>query len=134
MFGVAVHSPEIERASLHIAIPWYTHLYGLPFLAFYPLLAYAYFVKYDQWLVSEEWTFLACTLLGAGHALSFLVTKWSIAAKALTTCVNAKGLDDAELVRVHPLPHKGEGAIVRLDRVERSNLPIEISLTYQADK
>jgi cation-transporting ATPase 13A1 len=83
--AVAVHSPEIERASLHIAIPWYTHLYGLPFLAFYPVLAYAYFVRYDEWLVSEEWTFLACMLLGAGHALSFLVTKWSTAARAWVT-------------------------------------------------
>jgi cation-transporting ATPase 13A1 len=36
-------------------------------------------------LRSEEWTFLACVLLGAGHALSFLVTRWSAKAKAWIT-------------------------------------------------
>jgi hypothetical protein len=83
--SVSVISPEIARASLHIAIPWYTHLYTLPFLSLYPLLAYAYYVKYDQWLVSEEWTFLACVSLGATHALSFLITKWSAGARAWIT-------------------------------------------------
>jgi cation-transporting ATPase 13A1 len=70
---------------LHVAIPWYIHLYTLPFLSLYPLLAYAYYVKYDEWLVSEEWTFLACVVLGAGHALSFLVTKWNAGARAWIT-------------------------------------------------
>ena len=83
--SVSVISPEIARASLHIAIPWYTHLYTVPFLSLYPLLAYAYYVKYDQWLVSEEWTFLACVSLGAAHALSFLITKWSAGARAWIT-------------------------------------------------
>lgn len=83
--SVSVISPEIARASLHIAIPWYTHLYTVPFLSLYPLLAYAYYVKYDQWLVSEEWTFLACVSLGATHALSFLITKWSAGARAWIT-------------------------------------------------
>lgn len=78
-------SPEIAKASLHISTPWYTHLYGLPFVSLYPLLAYAYYVKYDQWLVSEEWTFLACVSLGAGHALSFLITKWNAGARAWIT-------------------------------------------------
>lgn len=80
--SVAVQSNEIAKASLHVALPWYTHLYTIPFLSLYPLLAYAYYVKYDDWLKSEEWTFLACVSLGAGHALSFLVTRWSAGAKA----------------------------------------------------
>lgn len=83
--SVLVDSPEIARASLHVSLPWWTHLYTIPFLSLYPLLAYAYYVKYDEWLVSEEWTFLACVTLGAGHALSFLVTKWSDAARAWIT-------------------------------------------------
>ena len=83
--SVSVISPEIARASLHIAIPWYTHIYALPFLSLYPLLIYAYYVKYDQWLVSEEWTFLACVSLGVSHALSFLITKWNAGARAWIT-------------------------------------------------
>jgi manganese-transporting P-type ATPase len=85
MSRVTVDSPEIARASLHRALPWYTHLYTLPFLSLYPLLAYAYYIRYDDWLGGEEWTFLACVSLGAGHALSFLVTKWSAAARAWVT-------------------------------------------------
>lgn len=70
---------------LHVSIPWQSHVYGYPFLSLYPLLAYTYFVKYDQWLVSEEWTFLACISLGVCHALSFLVTKWNTGARAWIT-------------------------------------------------
>ena len=90
---VSVVSPEIAWASLHKSIPWYRHLYALPFLSLYPVLAYAYFVKYDTWLVSEEWTFLACVSLGAGHALSFLVTRWSTGAKAWVTAKKVNCLE-----------------------------------------
>lgn len=82
---VSVVSPEIERASLHVALPWYSRLYAVPFLSFYPLLAYAYFINYDSWLASEEWTFLACISLGLSHALSFLSTRWSAGARAWIT-------------------------------------------------
>lgn len=61
------------------------HLYAVPFLLLYPLWAYAYYVRYDDWVKSEEWTFLGCVTLGAGHALSFLVTRWSSAARAFIT-------------------------------------------------
>src|SRR5690242_20496064 len=109
---VAIQSPEIASISLHKSIPTHLHLYAIPFLSLYPIWAYAYYFKYDQWVKSEEWTFVFSVLLVSGHALSFLITKWSIAAKAATTCFNAKSLDDATLVRVRPLQHKGEGAIV----------------------
>ena len=52
------------------------------FFSIYPLLAYAYFIKYVDQLKSEEWTLLACVSLGAGRALSFLVTRWNTAARA----------------------------------------------------
>lgn len=83
--SVKVESQEIAAATLHKALPTYAYLYTVPFLSLYPLLAYAYYIKYDDWLQSEEWTFLACTTLGVGHALSFLVTKWSTGARAWIT-------------------------------------------------
>jgi hypothetical protein len=83
--SVSVVSPEIERASLHVTLPWYKYLYTVPFLSLYPALAYAYFIKYDDWLGSEEWTFLACTTLGVCHALSFLSTRWHAGARAWIT-------------------------------------------------
>ena len=89
--GIAVHSPEIIRASLHRRISTKWHPYALPVLPLYPLLAYAYYIKYDDWLQSEEWTFLACVALGAGHALSFLVTRWSQGAKAFLTYSSVRG-------------------------------------------
>jgi hypothetical protein len=83
--SVAIVSPEISGTDLRVSIPRWQHVYAVPFLPFYPLLAYSYYIKYDQWLKSEEWTFLACVLLGVGHALSFLVTRWSAKAKAWIT-------------------------------------------------
>ncbi len=83
--SVSVLSPDIERASLHVAKPRYTHLYAAPFLSLYPVLAYAYFLKYEDWLGSEEWTFLACTTLGVCHALSYLSTRWNAGARAWVT-------------------------------------------------
>lgn len=83
--SVNIVSPEISSIDLRVSIPRWQHLYAVPFLPFYPLLAYAYYVRYDEWLRSEEWTFLACVLLGVGHALSFLVTRWSAKAKAWVT-------------------------------------------------
>ena len=89
--AVAVKSPEIARASLHVARPFWTHIYAVPFLCLYPLWAYAYYFKYDDWIKSEEWTFLGSVLLGAGHALSFLATRWSAGAKALITSRTVRG-------------------------------------------
>lgn len=40
-----VVSPEVEGARLYDPLPWYLHLYTLPFLSLYPVLAYAYYVK-----------------------------------------------------------------------------------------
>ncbi len=83
-------SSEIAGTDLRVSIPRWRHIYAIPFLPFYPLLAYAYYVKYDQWLRSEEWTFLACVLLGASHALSFLVTRWNARAKGWITTRKAR--------------------------------------------
>ncbi|KAG1793294.1 uncharacterized protein HD556DRAFT_1479397 [Suillus plorans] len=113
--SVAVQSNEIAKASLHVALPCYTHLYTIPFLSLYPLLAYAYYIKYDDWLKSEEWTFLACVSLGAGHALSFLVTRWR-----------------CRLIRLVPYVHRGQGEIVPLLKDVPSE-PMSYAFNYQRD-
>ncbi|CED85345.1 endoplasmic reticulum ca-transporting p-type atpase [Phaffia rhodozyma] len=110
----SVQSPEIEALKLHNPLPWYLRLYSVPFLSLYPVLAYAYYVKYDSWLQSEEWTFLACLTLGAGHVLSFLLTQWSIAMKARLTCVPSSDLRTARLIQVVPKKHRGKGEIIPL--------------------
>ena len=112
--SVTIESPEIARASLHARLPWWSHIYTVPFLSLYPVLAYAYFIKYDDWLKSEEWTFLACVSLGAGHALSFLTTRWSTAVRAFITCRSVGSIQDADCIRIAPVEHRGKGEIVSL--------------------
>jgi cation-transporting ATPase 13A1 len=94
---VSIQSGEIARAELRVSRPLWTHLYAAPFVPFYPLLAYAYYVKYDDWLRSEEWTFLSCVLLGASHALAFLSTRWSAAARARITTSKVRTLVGARV-------------------------------------
>ncbi|EJD08490.1 endoplasmic reticulum Ca-transporting P-type ATPase [Fomitiporia mediterranea MF3/22] len=132
MVSVTVDSPEISRASLHASLPWWTHVYTFPFLALYPLLAYAYFVRYDDWLKSEEWTFLACVSLGAGHALSFLATRWSTAARAFITCRSVNDIRSADSIRIVPAEHRGKGGIVKLRKKDSSD-PSTYTFSYQQD-
>ncbi|KIK22074.1 hypothetical protein PISMIDRAFT_530560 [Pisolithus microcarpus 441] len=132
MVPIEVESQEIAHATLHVALPWYTHVYTLPFLSLYPLLAYAYYVRYDDWIKSEEWTFLFCVLLGAGHALSFLVTRWSAAAKTWVTTRPASSVEEADCVRLIPLPHRGQGEIVPLIKRIKTE-PLSYSFNYQRD-
>ncbi|KAH0826496.1 hypothetical protein J3R83DRAFT_5501 [Lanmaoa asiatica] len=124
MVSVHAESPEIARASLHVALTWYTHIYTFPFLSLYPLLAYAYY--------SEEWTFLACVSLGAGHALSFLVTRWSSGAKAWITTRTASSIEDADCIRLVPHQHHGQGEIVPLVKRIPSQ-PMSYTFSYQRD-
>lgn len=83
--------------------------------ALYPLLYYAYYHRYDDFIKSEEWTFIYCVLLFGGHALSFLVTAWSASIRArisFTTVRTAVGrglgasldpLDSLRLTRHRPV-------------------------------
>ncbi|KAM6494929.1 hypothetical protein JOM56_009552 [Amanita muscaria] len=132
MVSVTVESSDIARASLHTYISWHWHLYGLPFISLYPILAYAFFVKYDTWLVSEEWTFLACVTLGVGHALSYLVTRWNATARAWITTRKARSLEDANCVHIVPQPHRGQGEIVPLEKKVVKQVT-QYTFNYQRD-
>ncbi|KAI0946865.1 hypothetical protein AcW1_010201 [Taiwanofungus camphoratus] len=132
MVSVQVQSSEISAATLHIALPWYLHIYAIPCLALYPLLAYAYYVRYDDWLQSEEWTFLACVTVGVTHALSFLATRWHTGAKAWITTRKTQSLEQADCIRLISAPHRGHGDIVRLVKKVASD-PSTYSFSYQRD-
>ena len=131
---VAVVSDEIADVTLYRRRPLALHLYAAPFLAFYPLLAYAYFVRYDTWIKSEEWTFVYTVTLVTLHALSFLVTRWSVRARAVITAVGVDRLEQAEVVRVLPHAHKGNGELVPLERRMQRGGRVEYSFVYLADK
>jgi hypothetical protein len=90
-----VQSPDIARITLHKKIPFEYHIYALPFATLYPIWLYGYLVKYETWFRSEEWTFIFTVGLIVSHSLSFLVTRWSISAKALITCTKVRRLQPA---------------------------------------
>lgn len=85
-----MQSDEIASVTLHKERPLLFHLYIFPFLFLYPLLAYAYYVEYDRYIKSEEWTFVFTVLLTSVHALSFLVTRWDVGARALITSTTVR--------------------------------------------
>ncbi|WFD45088.1 putative cation-transporting ATPase 1 [Malassezia psittaci] len=114
--------------------PLLFHLYIFPYLFLYPLLAYAYYVEYDRYIRSEEWTFVYTVLLTSSHALSFLVTRWNVRARALITSTIAHSLSTADRVQIVPHAHKGEGTMVPLNRIVRQGERDEYSFVCQADK
>lgn len=82
-------SPEIALISLHNPRPLSLRIYTL-LAVLYPALYYAYYHDYDTYIKSEEWTFVYCVGLGAIHALSFLITRWSKAAAAKLECTSVR--------------------------------------------
>lgn len=103
-----------------------------PRIALYPLLYFAYYHRYDQWIKSEEWTFVYCVLLGFGHALTFLSTRWSVGIRTRLENTRADSLDTARSVRVIPRKDKGKGGIVKLER-KKDERGLIYSFIYQRD-
>lgn len=76
---VPVISPDIATLTLVTPLPLLFRIYIGPWLLLYPLAAYAFYIEYDTYIKSIEWSFLLSIALFGGHALSFLMTRWSIA-------------------------------------------------------
>ena|SRR5579859_7936731 len=75
----------ISRITLHNPLPRWAHAYILPFLPLYPAFAFIYFFKYDQYIGSEEWTFVYLGSLITLNALCWLCVHWSVNLEALFT-------------------------------------------------
>ncbi|KAH7338015.1 endoplasmic reticulum Ca-transporting P-type ATPase [Rhizoctonia solani] len=132
---IAVTSPDIVRASIHKSIPLIWHAYALPFLCLWPVLAYAYYKRYDDWIKSEEWSFIFTVGLGASHALSFLSTRWSAGIRAWVTTSSVSSMEAADCIRIVPSEHRGQGEIVPLIRKPSPQHPskTEYAFVYQRD-
>ncbi|CAE6501450.1 unnamed protein product [Rhizoctonia solani] len=135
MPDIAVTSPDIVRASIHKSIPLIWHAYALPFLCLWPVLAYAYYKRYDDWIKSEEWSFIFTVGLGASHALSFLSTRWSAGIRAWVTTSSVTSMEAADCIRIVPSEHRGQGEIVPLIRKPSPQHPskTEYAFVYQRD-
>jgi cation-transporting ATPase 13A1 len=69
-------------ASTHVKHPWVARLYVSPFFVLYPLWLAVYQRAYDDYLGSEEWTFLTLGGLIAVNLLMYLASQWSVTARA----------------------------------------------------
>ena len=84
------------------------------------------------WRVKNR-TFFACTCvsLGAGHALSFLTTRWSTAVRAFITCRSVGSIQDADCICISPVEHRGKGEIVSLHKKDVGDA--SLLLSWQID-
>ena len=84
------------------------------FLSPYPLLTYAYSVKYDDWLMSEELD-LSCLCVVRHRPCSQLsCNSMGTATRAFRTSRSVGSIQDADYIRMAPVEHRGKGEIVSL--------------------
>ena len=84
------------------------------FLSPYPLLTYAYSVKYDDWLKSEE-PDLSCLFVARHRPCSQLsCNSMGTATRAFRTSRSVGSIQDADYIRMAPVEHRGKGEIVSL--------------------
>ena len=77
------------------------------------------------WRVKNR-TFFACTCvsLGAGHALSFIATRRSTAARAFIISGGMGSIRDAGCIRIVIVEHRGKGEIVLLLKKDVGDAPL----------
>ncbi|KAI9281085.1 P-type ATPase [Sporodiniella umbellata] len=136
MTQTLVQSERVASASLLVPLSRQWHFYVWPFFTIlYPAFSFAYFYKYDTYLGSEEWTFVALGSIISLHALSFLVCQWSVDLKALFTCVKEKDIHKASIIKIVPFRYQGKGMLVELEHAKSlDNEEDEISFVFQQKK
>ncbi|PKC13426.1 hypothetical protein RhiirA5_459417 [Rhizophagus irregularis] len=125
-----VNAKSIIQSSLHTRKSLLWHGYIWPFLCLYSLWLYIYIYSYEEYLASEEWTFLTLVSLITMNALIFLSCQWSVRAKACFTCETKNDIRRAKVIKIIPAPHKGKGELCDLNSARIG----EISFFYQKKK
>ena len=80
-----VSSTLISSLSLHNPLPRWAHAYVLPFIPLYPIFGAVWSFKYDEYIGSEEWTFVYLGSIITLNALTWLFVQWSVTFEALFT-------------------------------------------------
>ena len=97
------------------------------FLSPYPLLTYAYSVKYDDWLKSEE-TNLSCLCVVWHRPCSQLSCKsMGTATRSFRTSRSVGSIHDADYICIAPVEHGGKGKIVWSCNKDVSDVPLLLS-------
>lgn len=125
-----VVSDEIAHLVLYRTTPLVLRLYALPSAAAYAFLAFA--VQYFE--LGREPAVVAAIALVAVHALLFLSTHWSVAARARIDARPARSLSGASSVRITPPAHRESGELVPLLRLRGLDGELELSFVYQGAK
>ncbi|KAG0237008.1 hypothetical protein BGW41_000300 [Actinomortierella wolfii] len=133
----AFQTKLVKASSLHTRLPRIQHLYAWPFLILYPLWTFAYFFKYDEWIKSEEITFVTLGSLITINALLFLAGQWSVSIKAIVTCKKESDPSKADLICIVPQKDRGLGALCDLHKEENGGIYFffqKKKYTWDADK
>lgn len=80
-----VSSTLVSSLSLHNPLPRWAHAYILPFIPLYPIFGAIWLFKYDEYIGSEEWTFVYLGSIITLNALAWLFVQWSVTFEALFT-------------------------------------------------
>jgi cation-transporting ATPase 13A1 len=127
-----VDNPQIKQASLHNPLPLQLHLYVWPFLVIWPAFSSIYLSasRYDQYIQSQEWTFVWVSSIVTVQSLIWLTTQWNINLKTLFTTVPASDVRSAKLIKVQPIENAGTPEICELKRDNVGGKP-NLSFLFQ---
>ncbi|KAF9971052.1 hypothetical protein BGZ73_006069 [Actinomortierella ambigua] len=117
-----VQTKLVKASSLHTRLPRIQHLYAWPFMILYPLWTFVYFFKYDDWIKSEEITFVTLGSLLTINALLFLAGQWSVSIKAAVTCKKESDPSKADLICIVPQKDRGLGALCDLHKEDNGDI------------
>jgi cation-transporting ATPase 13A1 len=127
-----VADKHVRDSSLHQPLPWQLHLYVWPFLIVWPAFSSIYFPKaqYEQYIQSQEWTFVWVGSIVTVQSLVWLLTQWNINLKTLFTTTKAHDVRTAQLIKIQPIENAGVAEVCRLIRDNVGGKP-SLSFLFQ---
>ncbi|KAK5728952.1 putative cation-transporting ATPase 1 [Elasticomyces elasticus] len=113
-----VTNAQIEQATLHNPLPFWLHVYVLPFTAIWPLFFSVYLSeeRYNKYINGQEWTFVFAGTIVTFQSLLWLMTFWNVNLRAWFTATRAKTIEDAGLIKVIPGANAGMAEICEIKR------------------
>ncbi|KAF4125501.1 manganese-transporting P-type ATPase [Geosmithia morbida] len=127
-----VANAQIKHAELLRPLPFYLHTYIWPFAFIWPVFLRYYLTPelYDKHIGGEEWTFVWCASIITIQSLFWLSTHWSVDLAARFTASRVKSIEEAQLIKVHPIVNAGSPEICSLTR-DRSGGKSNLSFLFQ---
>lgn len=113
-----VDNPQVKAAELWKPLPLYLHTYIWPFAIIWPVFLRYYLTPelYEQYISSEEWTFVWIAAIVTLQSLAWLCTHWSVNLQTLFTASRAKTIQDAQLIKVVPVANAGSADVCEIIR------------------